>query len=71
MLRFAIRHGVVRLVGRRAMPALIAVDLIMLADRTRRIPVVDRSLRRGARAALDRADRVARAARSARGGPAA
>jgi hypothetical protein len=54
MLRFAARYGLVRFAGRRAVPALLAWDLLMLADRTRRIPVVDRTLRRGAGAARDR-----------------
>jgi hypothetical protein len=51
MLRFVARHGLVRLIGGRAVPALLLWDLAMLANRTRRIPVVDRSLRRGAREA--------------------
>lgn len=48
MLRFIARHGLVRLVGGRAVPALLIWDLAMLANRTRRIPAVDRGLRRGA-----------------------
>ena len=64
MLRFVVRYGLVRVVGRRAVPALLAWDLIVLADRARRIPVVDRSLRRGARAARDRVERVSRRGRS-------
>jgi hypothetical protein len=51
MLRFLARHGLVRVVGGRAVPVLLAWDLIVLADRMRRIPVVDRGLRRGAGAA--------------------
>ncbi|MEA2619846.1 MAG: hypothetical protein QOC97_619, partial [Chloroflexota bacterium] len=51
MLRFVARFGVVRLVGRRAVPALLVWDIAMLANRTRRIPLVDRTLRRGAGAA--------------------
>jgi len=54
MLRFIARHGLVRLVGGRAVPALLLWDLAMLANRTRQIPVVDRSLRRGAGAASRR-----------------
>jgi hypothetical protein len=44
--RYAMRHGMVRLIGGRAVPALLAWDLLMLANRTRQIPVVDRTLRR-------------------------
>ena len=51
MLRFVARFGIVRLVGRRAVPALLVWDLAMLANRTRRIPLVDRTLRRGVGAA--------------------
>ena len=51
MLRFAVRHGLVRLVGRRAVPLLIVYDIAVLADRARRIPMVDQGLRRGAWAA--------------------
>ena len=51
MLRFVARFGIVRLVGRRAIPALLVWDLAMLADRARRIPLVDRALRRGVGAA--------------------
>jgi len=54
MLRFIARHGLVRLVGGRAVPALLIWDLAILANRTRRIPLVDRSLRRGAGAASRR-----------------
>jgi hypothetical protein len=48
MFRFAVRYGLVRLVGRRAVPLMVVWDLAVLADRTRRIPFVDRGLRRGA-----------------------
>jgi hypothetical protein len=48
MVRFVLRHGLVRLVGGRAVPALYIWDIVILADRTRRIPIVDRGLRRGA-----------------------
>ena len=51
MLRFVMRHGLVRLVGGRAVPALMVWDALVLANRARRIPFVDRSLRRGARVA--------------------
>jgi hypothetical protein len=54
MLRFVARHGLVRLVGGRAVPALMIFDLLVLANRTRRIPMVDRGLRRGARAVRSR-----------------
>jgi hypothetical protein len=47
MFRFIARHGIVRMVGGRAVPVLMVWDLVILADRTRRIPVVDRGLRRG------------------------
>jgi hypothetical protein len=48
MLRFIARHGLVRMIGGRAVPALLLWDLAMLANRTRRIPAVDRGVRRGA-----------------------
>jgi hypothetical protein len=48
MMRFLLRHGAVRLIGGRAVPALMLIDLAMLANRTRKVPVVDRNLRRGA-----------------------
>ena len=51
MLRILARHGLVRIIGGRAVPALLIWDLVVLADRTRQIPVVDRGLRRGAGAA--------------------
>ena len=51
--RYAMRHGMVRLIGGRAVPALLAWDLLMLANRTRQIPVVDRTLRRTATAARE------------------
>ena len=54
MLRFLVRYGVVRVVGRRAVPVLMLWDAAVLANRARRIPVVDRTLRRGAAAAADR-----------------
>jgi hypothetical protein len=52
MLKFVARHGLVRLIGGRAVPALLLWDLAMLANRTRRIPAVDRGLRRGAGVAM-------------------
>jgi hypothetical protein len=52
--RYAMRHGMVRLIGGRAVPALLAWDLLMLANRTRQIPVVDRTLRRTATVARER-----------------
>lgn len=51
MLRFAVRYGLVRMVGRRALPALMLWDAAVMANRARQIPVVDRTLRRGAGAA--------------------
>lgn len=48
MLRFVMRHGLVRLIGGRAVPALFVWDALVLANRARRIPVVDRGLRGGA-----------------------
>jgi hypothetical protein len=51
MLRFVARYGLVRLVGRRALPALMVWDAMVMANKVRRIPVVDRGLRRGAGAA--------------------
>ena len=52
--RYAMRHGMVRLIGGRAVPALLALDLLMLANRTRQIPVVDRTLRRTVTLARER-----------------
>jgi hypothetical protein len=51
MYRFLLRHGFVRLIGGRAVPVLMVWDLAVVANRIRRIPLVDRSLRRGAGAA--------------------
>jgi hypothetical protein len=57
MYRFLARRGLARLIGGRAVPALMLWDLAMLANRTRQMPIVDRTLRRGLtagrRAALD------------------
>jgi hypothetical protein len=55
MMRFLLRHGAVRLIGGRAVPALMLIDLAMLANRARKVPVVDRNLRRGAGAVGRRA----------------
>jgi hypothetical protein len=63
MMRFLLRHGAVRLIGGRAVPALMLIDLAMLANRTRKIPVVDRNLRRGIGAIGKRAGSVAAARR--------
>ena len=52
MLKFAMRHGLVRLIGGRAVPLMWAWDVAVLANKARRIPVVDRTLRRGAGAAV-------------------
>jgi len=54
MFRFIARHGLVRLIGGRAVPALLVWDLAMLANRARQIPVVERNLRRGFDAAGSR-----------------
>jgi hypothetical protein len=62
MFRFIARHGLVRMIGGRAVPALLLWDLAMLANRTRRIPVVDRGVRRGA----DMASRGVRSVASSR-----
>ena len=54
MFRFIARHGLVRLIGGRAVPALLLWDLAVLANRARQIPVVERNLRRGVDAAGSR-----------------
>jgi hypothetical protein len=51
MVRFLVRHGLVRVVGGRLVPALMVWDIAVLANKTRQIPIVDRGLRRGATAA--------------------
>jgi hypothetical protein len=61
MFRFLIRHGLVRVVGGRLVPALMVWDIAVLANKTRRIPIVDRGLRRGASAARDGVGSVVRA----------
>ena len=55
MMRLLLRHGLVRLIGGRAVPALMLIDLALLANRARKVPVVDEALRRGAGAAQRRA----------------
>ena len=42
MLKFAMRHGLVRLIGGRAVPLMWAWDVAVLANKARRIPIVDR-----------------------------
>jgi len=54
MMRWLLRYGAIRLVGRRALPVLMAWDAAVLANKARQIPAVDRTLRRGAAAAADR-----------------
>jgi hypothetical protein len=51
MLRFVARYGLVRIAGRRVVPALMIWDAMVMANKIRRIPVVDHGLRRGAGAA--------------------
>jgi hypothetical protein len=63
MLRFAMRHGLVRLIGGRAVPLMIVYDVAVLANKARRIPLVDRTLRRGAGAAVRGAGTVVRSPR--------
>ncbi len=67
MLRFAMRHGLVRLIGGRAVPLMWVWDVAMLANKARRIPVVDRTLRRGAGAAMRQAGTVGMNSRFRRG----
>jgi hypothetical protein len=59
--KYAARHGLVRLIGGRAVPALLAWDLLMLANNTRRNPYVDRALRKGFAVARDKARATAAA----------
>ena len=54
MRRWLLRYGAIRLVGRRVLPILMIWDAAVLANKARQIPVVDRTLRRGAAAAADR-----------------
>ena len=51
MVRFLLRHGMVQFIGGRAVPVLVVWDVVVIANRARRIPVVDRGLRRGVGAA--------------------
>jgi hypothetical protein len=77
MMRWLLRYGAIRVVGRRAVPVLMLWDAAVLANKARRIPVVDRTLRRGAAAAADRfantldgvGPRVRRTPRSGEGRP--
>ncbi len=59
MLRFVVRYGLIRVVGRRAVPALMLWDAAVMANRARQIPIVDRTIRRGAGAAMRGAADVA------------
>ena len=54
MWRWLVRYGAVRVVGRRAVPVLMLWDAAVMANRVRRIPAVDRTIRRSAAAAADR-----------------
>ncbi len=63
MFRFLVRHGLVRVVGGRLVPAMMVWDLAVLANKTRQIPIVDRGLRRGASAARDGVSSVVRGRR--------
>jgi hypothetical protein len=54
MMRWLLRYGAIRIVGRRALPVLMVWDAAVLANKARQIPVIDRTLRRGAAAAADR-----------------
>ncbi len=71
MLRFIARHGLVRLIGGRAVPALMVWDLAVLANRARQIPVVERNLRRGVDAAGSRVAGAVAGRRPRRGRPGA
>ena len=59
MIRFVVRYGLVRVIGRRAIPALMIWDAAVMANRARQIPIVDRTIRRGAGAAMRGAADVA------------
>jgi len=54
MMRWLLRYGAIRLVGRRVLPVLMVWDAAVLVNKARQIPAVDRALRRGAAAAADR-----------------
>jgi len=58
MWRWMVRYGAVRVVGRRVLPVLMLWDAAVLANKARRIPMVDRNLRRGASAAAKGAETV-------------
>ena len=47
--KYAARHGLIRVIGGKAVPALLAWDMLMLANRTRRNPYVDRACARASR----------------------
>jgi hypothetical protein len=66
MLKFMMRHGLVRLIGGRAVPLMLVWDVAMLANKARRIPVVDRTLRKGAGVAVRGAGSVVRSPRWAK-----
>lgn len=59
MLRFVARHGLVRVIGGRAVPVLLVWDVLVVANRARQIPVVDRGLRRAAHVARVRLEAAA------------
>jgi hypothetical protein len=40
MFRFVVRYGLIRVVGRRAVPALMIWDAAVMANRARQIPIV-------------------------------
>jgi hypothetical protein len=63
MLKFLMRHGLVRMIGGRAVPLMWAWDVAVLANKARQIPVVDRTLRKGAGAAVRGAGTVVRSPR--------
>jgi hypothetical protein len=54
MMRWLLRYGAIRLVGRRVVPVLMVWDAAVLANKARQIPAVDRALRRSVAAAADR-----------------
>lgn len=54
MWRWLVRYGAIRVVGRRAVPVLMLWDAAVMANRVRRLPPVDRALRKGAATAADR-----------------
>ena len=59
--KYAARHGLIRVIGGKAVPALLAWDMLMLANRTRRNPYVDRVLRKSFAVARDKARATAEA----------